>query len=85
MLPGLLDGAGLHVELHVVTKAVRATTPQWCWPDALFREHLPGLVAEGYLAREVLDAFFADWDKRSQEPDAVFFGSPMMEVVGRRP
>jgi ubiquinone/menaquinone biosynthesis C-methylase UbiE len=83
-LPGLLSRAGLHVELHVVTKAVRATTPEWRWPDALFREHLPGLVDEGYLTREVLDAFFTDWDERSLEPDAVFFGSPMMEVVGRR-
>jgi SAM-dependent methyltransferase len=83
-LPGLLSRAGLSVELHVVTKAVRATTPEWCWPDALFRDHGPALVDEGYLTREVLDAFFADWDERSQNPDAVFFGSPMMEVVGRR-
>ncbi len=83
-LPGLLNCAGLCVELHVVTKAVRATTAEWGWPDALFREHLPGLVDEGYLTREVLDAFYADWDERSREPDAVFFGSPMMEVVGRR-
>jgi hypothetical protein len=40
-------------------------------------------VDEGYLTREVLDAFLAEWDERSREPDAVFFGSPMMEVVGR--
>ncbi len=83
VLPGLLHHAGLDVELNVVTKAVRATTPEWRWPDALFREHLPGLVAEGYLPREVLEAFFADWDERSREPDAIFFGSPLMEVVGR--
>ncbi|MCP4659012.1 MAG: methyltransferase domain-containing protein [bacterium] len=82
-LPGLLHRAGLEVELHVVTKAVRATTPQWHWPDALFRDHLPGLVDEGYLTREVLDAFFTEWEERSREPDAVFFGSPMMEAVGR--
>lgn len=84
VLPGLLQRVGLHVELHVVTKAVRATTPEWRWPDALFREHLPGLADEGYLTREVLDAFFADWEERSRDPEAVFFGSPMMEVVGRR-
>jgi ubiquinone/menaquinone biosynthesis C-methylase UbiE len=84
VLPGLLRRAGLHVEVHVVTKAVRATTEEWRWPDALFREHLPDLVDEGYLSREVLDAFLADWDERSRDPDALFFGSPMMEVVGRR-
>lgn len=83
VLPGLLQRFGLHVQLHVVTKAVRATTPEWRWPDALFREHLPRLADEGYLTREVLDAFFADWEERSRDPEAVFFGSPVMEVVGR--
>lgn len=83
-LPGLLNRAGLEVTINVITKAVRATTPEWSWPDALFREHVPGLVDEGYLSRDTQDAFFADWDKRSREPDAVFFASPMMEVVGRR-
>jgi ubiquinone/menaquinone biosynthesis C-methylase UbiE len=83
VLPGMLHRAGLDVELQVATKAVRATTPEWRWPDALFRKHLPVLVDEGYLTRGVLDAFFAEWDDRSREPDAVFFGSPMMEVVGR--
>jgi SAM-dependent methyltransferase len=34
-LPGLLHRAGLEVELHVSTKAVRATTAQWSWPEAV--------------------------------------------------
>ena len=83
-LPGLLGGAGLRVELNVVMKAVRATTPEWHWPDDLLRAHLPGLVDEGHLTQEVLDAFLADWEDRSREPGAVFFSSPMMEMVGRR-
>lgn len=84
LLPGLLHAAGLVVELNVVTKTVRATTPEWQWPDALFRDHLPGLVEDGYLSRGTLDAFFAEWDVRSQESDALFFGTPMMEAIGRR-
>jgi ubiquinone/menaquinone biosynthesis C-methylase UbiE len=84
VLPGLLSRAGLHVELHVVTKAVRATTPEWLWPDTLFRDHLPGLVDEGHLGREAMDGFLSDWDERSRDPGAVFFGSPLMEVVGRK-
>jgi ubiquinone/menaquinone biosynthesis C-methylase UbiE len=84
VLPGLLSRAGLDVYINVVTKAVRATTPDWSWPNALFREHVPLLVDEGYLSRETQDAFFAEWDKRSREPGAVFFASPVMEVVGRR-
>ena len=83
-LPGLLNRAGLDVTINVITKAVRATTPEWSWPDALFREHVPGLVEKGYLSRETQDAFFTDWDERSREPDTVFFASPVMEVVGRR-
>jgi ubiquinone/menaquinone biosynthesis C-methylase UbiE len=83
-LPGLLRFAGLDVRINVVTKAVRATTPEWLWPDTLFRNHLPTLVEEGYLAHSVFEAFLAEWEERSKEPDAIFFGSPMMEVVGRR-
>jgi len=83
-LPGLLRFAGLDVRINVVTKAVRATTPEWLWPDAVFRHHLPTLVEEGYLVRSVFEAFLAEWEERSKEPDAIFFSSPMMEAVGRR-
>ncbi len=83
-LPGLLHAAGLTVEFNVTIKTVRATTPEWQWPDALFRNHLPALVEEGYLSRAVLDAFFTQWDECSREPAALFFGSPMMEAIGKR-
>jgi SAM-dependent methyltransferase len=83
LLPGLLDAAGFEVEVHVTTMVVRATTPEWSWPDTLFRDHLPELVEDGILARKVLDAFFVEWDERSRDRQALFFGSPMMEVVGR--
>ncbi len=83
-LPGLLHSAGLDVEINVIVKAVRATTQEWLWPDALFRNHLPALVKEGYLAHGVFDNFLAEWEARSKDPDAIFFSSPMMEVVARR-
>lgn len=83
-LPGLLHGAGFEVELNVVTKTVRATTPEWQWPGALFRDHLQGLVVEGYLNQGVLDAFLVAWEERSQDPEALFFASPVMEAIGRR-
>ena len=63
---------------------VRATTAEWSWPDVLFRDHLPTLVENGYLTREVLDAFFAEWEERTRDRKALFFASPMMEVVGRK-
>lgn len=83
-LPGLLHSAGLKVEINVNIKAVRAATKEWLWPDTLFRIHLPALVKEGFLAQSVCDDFLAEWEARSKEPDAIFFSSPMMEVVGRR-
>jgi SAM-dependent methyltransferase len=85
VLPGLLDGAGLDVELRVTTKATRPTTLEWRWPDTLFRQILPKLVDDGRLAREILDDFIADWEERSRNPSAVFFSSPVLEVIGRRP
>ncbi len=84
VLPGLLDGAGLHVEFHVNTKAVRATTPEWSWPDTFFRGHLPELVDSGYLDPGVLEAFLTDWEARSLDPKAMYFSAPFMEVWGRR-
>jgi len=83
-LPGLLHSAGLDVEINLIAKAVRATTQEWLWPDALFRNHLPALVKEGFLAHSVFEDFLAEWKARSKEPDAIFFSSPMMEVIGRR-
>jgi len=84
VLPGVLDGAGLDVELRVATKAIRPATPEWLWPDSLFRQILPTLVDSGHLSGEVLDAFVAGWDERSRDPSAVFFSSPVLEVIGRR-
>jgi SAM-dependent methyltransferase len=84
VLPGLLDGAGLDVELGVATKAIRPATLEWRWPDTLFRQVLPLLVGAGHLAGEVLDDFMAEWEERCRDPSTVFFSSPVLEVVGRR-
>jgi ubiquinone/menaquinone biosynthesis C-methylase UbiE len=85
VLPRLLDQAGLYVELGVVAKAIRPATPEWRWPDTLFRQLLPTLVDTGHLTQEVLSSFLAEWEIRCQDPATVFFSSPVMEVVGRRP
>ena len=84
LLPGLLHSAGLEVEINVVTKAVRATTPGWRWPDGLFRGHLPTFAEEGLISKVELEAFWSEWEQQSQDPGAIFFGSPVMEVVAKR-
>jgi SAM-dependent methyltransferase len=85
ILPGLLDEVGLEVELGVATKAIRPATVEWQWPDALFGQILPKLVDRGYLAEAILDEFSADWAARSRSPSTIFFSSPVLEVIGRRP
>jgi ubiquinone/menaquinone biosynthesis C-methylase UbiE len=85
LLPGVLDRAGLEVSIRVVVKAVRAMTPEWSWPNAIFRDQFPLHVADGNLDRRVLDAFLAEWDERSRNPEAMFFGAPVLEVVARKP
>jgi len=84
-LPGVLDGAGLDVELGVATKAIRPDTEDWRWPDTLFRQILPILVDKGHLAGRIQSDFMAEWEDRSRDPSAVFFSSPVLEVIGRRP
>jgi SAM-dependent methyltransferase len=85
LLPGFARRAGLEVDIHVVTTAARCGTDGWRWPDDLFRLHLPGLVEEGWLAERTRRAFLADWEARCADPDAIFFGTPMMETGGVKP
>ncbi|MFG1691816.1 class I SAM-dependent methyltransferase [Gemmatimonadota bacterium] len=85
ILPGVLERAGLDVEIGVATKAIRPATQDWRWPDTLFRQVLPMLVDKGHLAKGILDAFMNEWEERSRDPSAVFFSSPVLEVIGRRP
>ena len=46
---------------------------------------LPTVVDTGHLTPEVSSSFLAEWEVRCRDPGAVFFSSPVMEVVGRRP
>jgi len=83
-LPRFARCAGLEVDIHVAVTAVRCGTDGWRWPDDLFRLHLPGLVEEGWLDENTGRTFLADWEARCADPDAIFFGTPMMETLGRK-
>ena len=85
VLPGLLAQAGLCMTVGVVVKAIRPATPEWRWPDSLFRQLLPTVVDKGHVTKEVSSSFLAGWEARCQDPATVFFPSPVAEVVGRRP
>lgn len=83
-LPGLLHSAGLEVEVNVTVKAARAMTDEWQWPDNLFQNQMNGFVDQGILDRHVLDAFLDEWNERSGDPGTVFFGWPVMYVMGKK-
>jgi ubiquinone/menaquinone biosynthesis C-methylase UbiE len=83
MLPCLIRKAGLKTEINVVTKVVQSGTAEWIWPDRLFRDVMPDLVGKGFLSKVAMEGFLQDWEKRSNNPEALFFGSPVMETIGR--
>jgi len=84
LLPGLIKKAGLQTEINVVTKVVQSGTAEWIWPDKLFRDIMPDLVEKGFLSKAAMEGFLQDWEKRSNDPGTIFFGSPVMETIGRR-
>lgn len=84
LLPGLIRKAGLKTEINVVTKVVQSGTTEWVWPDRLFRDVMPDLVKKGFLSKAAMEGFLKDWEMRSNDPEAIFFGSPVMETIGRR-
>lgn len=84
LLPRLMQKAGLKTEINVVTKVVQSGTAEWVWPDKLFRDVMPDLVGKGFLSKAAMEGFLQDWEKRSNNPEAIFFGSPVMETIGRR-
>jgi hypothetical protein len=43
------------------------------------------LVDRGHLAGRIQAQFMDEWEKRSRDPSAIFFSSPVLEVIGRRP
>jgi len=84
LLPQYLEEAGLNTEISVVTKVVKSTSPDWIWPDRLFRDIMPDLVKKEYLADITMKGFLQDWEKCSNNPQSIFFGSPVMETIGRQ-
>jgi len=84
LLPRLIQKAGLKTEINVVTKVVQSGTAEWIWPDELFTDVMPDLVKKGFLSKASMEGFLQDWEKHSNNPEAIFFGSPVMETIGRR-
>ena len=82
-VPEMMVRHGLRIQS--VRPIVRIARPQdalWKWPETFFRGFLPGLVADGFLAQNELDAFWTDWNERSRTPGSFLLSPPMVEVIG---
>jgi ubiquinone/menaquinone biosynthesis C-methylase UbiE len=78
--------AGLEIEdLGATLRIARPGTPLWTWPDEFFRLHVPRLAEPTASLNEgdVAD-FMAEWTALSQDPDALFFAWPALEIVARK-
>jgi SAM-dependent methyltransferase len=82
LLPGMMRRAGLEVDLNVITRAIQPGSKNWSWPDSFFRDHIQSLVEEQRLTTQQCRVFLNEWQARSDNPDSIFFASPVMETLG---
>ena len=82
LLPGMMRRAGLEVDLKVITQAIQPNSQKWAWPDSFFRDHIWSLVKEQRLKTQQCQIFMDEWQARSDDPNSIFFASPVMETLG---
>jgi len=84
-LPALLVRHGFAVDSLVpVWRAARPGSPVWRWVTQFQGTYFPGLVDQGRLTREELDAFRAEWAEREAEGNSIFFSPPMLAITATR-
>jgi SAM-dependent methyltransferase len=85
VLPRLLAEAGFDVtHLEPVVRLARSGSPLWQWPGTFFRSHIRTLVELELLQPHEAEAFLAEWDERSRDPNAYFLTPPMLGIVATR-
>jgi hypothetical protein len=85
VLPRLLAEAGFDVtHLEPVVRLARSDSPLWQWPGTFFRSHIRTLVELELLQPHEAEAFLAEWDERSRDPNAYFLTPPMLGIVATR-
>jgi SAM-dependent methyltransferase len=84
-LPALFRKHGLRVtHLDVDHRLARPGESMWTWPDTFFRGYVPMLVQYGFLSQAEADAWLAEWEKRSADPDTFMFMPPVFSLVGTK-
>ncbi len=84
-LPALLRAAGLEpVDVRQQVRTTRPGSPLWAWPETFFTTFLPHLVRQERVDQATADAFWHDWHRRAEDPDAFLSLPPQIEVVGEK-
>lgn len=85
VVPTICRRVGLEVEhLGVVQRIARPGSMMWAWPTSFWASFIPRLVGLGLLSEAESEAFFADWDDATNDPDSFVHLPPVYEIVARR-
>lgn len=73
-LPAILERCGFEITWkRVVPLAIAPSDREWSWPDKFFRLHVPSLKND--------DACLRDWEQASENPGALFYSWPVLQLV----
>lgn len=81
-IPGMMQRAGLEVDITVTTPAIRSGSEKWEWPDTFFKSHLPSLVEMAFISSSQKQDFLDEWEERAVDSESIFFPAPLMEAIG---
>jgi SAM-dependent methyltransferase len=76
-LPSILERCGFDITWkRIVAMAIAPSDPEWSWPDHFFELHVPSM--------EDSEAFLGDWRKAAENPGALFYSWPVLQLVAAK-
>ncbi|TDJ77510.1 MAG: methyltransferase domain-containing protein [Planctomycetota bacterium] len=85
LIPGLAEHCGLAVEhLRPLARIGCVGSMEWRWLGGFFRSYLPKVVERSLLSADELEAFQAEWDRRSGTGGSWVHTPTMVDVVLRK-
>ncbi len=85
-LPTLCSNAGLKmVHLSVDQRLATPADTMWHWPASFWRTYIPRLVSTGHITQLDADAFFADWNEASEDPNSFMAMPPVYTFIAEKP
>ena len=85
LVPDLAERCGLEVEhFRPLARIGCVGSLEWRWLGGFFRSYLPKVVERGLLTADELEAFQAEWDRRSEAGGSWVYTPTMVDVVLRK-